>query len=565
MSKDLELISELDREKKTYWSQTQRMRRVWENCWKYYIGSTQDRAYPWLNNVFVPKTHQSVELLTSFLVAKDPTLRARPQMIDDISKVPLVQKLLTFQWRKQMKMREKVITWVKSSILFGTGIMKVYWKTDVRNVGGEDRIIYDDPECQNVNLLDFYIDPFAPSISEAHSVIQRIIANREDVENNENYNKNKHNLVNYSDKSSNEDSSNLDYYDTDQAGESISKVELFERWTKENVITYGNTTNGTKILRKMPNPYGFIPFVAIRLKKSPLPNRFYGIGIIEPGLKLQFSLNSLVNQLMDNIQLIMNKMFKVKRDANINPRQLVSKPGGKIEVDELDDIDELSVSDIKSSAFGLYTLFDSEFQQGTGIPNILKSVPGAEFATEAALMQRNASTLLSIFQGNIEGAIAELGQMILRLDIDNIQDSRSVAIFKEQPKGVNATGQEIEFEPYEIEEFNPEDIRGVFDIEVVADSTISQDIVTLRKQLMDIYALVAKDPESGINRPKLLKTIFKLTGVPEIDDLFEQPSPPAEPQGGAENISRVTPRGEQLREEARVKSALSASVPENKI
>lgn len=563
---NIELINLLDREKKTYWEQTQRMRIVWEKCWKYYTGYTQDLDFPWLNNVFVPKTHQAVELLASFLVARNPTLRARPQMVDDIEKVPRVQKLLTFQWKNPMKMREKVITWVKSAILFGTGIMKVYWRTETTEIGGEERVVYDDPECQNVNLLDFYIDPFAPSIDEAHSVIHRIIANREDVIKNENYNFNKKKLIPYQEKYSNKDSSQLNKYDTDQGTEQIEKVELFERWTKEKVITYGNTKEGTKILRNMPNPYEFIPFVDVGLKRSPLPNRFYKIGIIEPNLKIQFSLNTLVNQIMDNIQLLMNKMFKRKRGANINPFQLISKPGGVVDVDELDDIEELTMTDIKSSAFGLYTMFDNEFQQGVGIPNLLKGIPGAEFATEAALMQRNAGTLMGIFQANIESAIANLGQKILQLDIDNIQDSRSVAIFKEMPAGETIGGEAVELEPYEVEVFTPEEIRGVFDIEVVADSTLSQDIVTLRKQLLDILAVASKDPNAGINRPKVYRLLFKLTGTPEIDELFEEPSPPIEPPTpGAENMARVSPRGEQLREEARVKSGLAASVPENKI
>jgi len=558
----VETVNLLDKEKKTYWAQTQTMRRVWQNCWKFYNTYSEDMNFPWQNNVFVPKTHQAVELLASFLVARNPTLRARPQMVDDIEKVPRVQKLLTFQWRNPMKMRPKVMSWVKSAILFGTGIMKVYWDTKENKYG---EIIYDDPQCQNVNLLDFYIDPFSPSIEEAPSVIHRIIANMADVERNKNYDNTK-DLIPYKETYTNEDSSELNAYDTDQTSEQIGKVELFERWTDDRVITYAKEEGGIAILRDMDNPYGFIPFVAVRLKKSPLPNRFYGTGIIEPNLKLHSSLNSLVNQIMDNIQLITNKMFKRKRTANINPFQLISRPGGVIDVDEPDDVEELMVSDIKASAFGLYQLLDSEFQQGAGIPNLLKGMPGAEFATEAALMQRNTGTLLGIFQANVESSIAILGQMILQLDIDNIQDSRSVAIFKETKPGELPSGETVEFEPYEIEVFTPEEIRGVFDIEVVADSTLSQDQATLRKQLLDVYALAAKDPESGINRPRLLKTILRLDGIPELDELFEEPSPPAEPQTpGAENIQRVTPRGEQLSEGARQKSSLSASVPSNKI
>ena len=555
-------------EKESYFRQTQDMRRDWESAWASYNNYLEPRKSPWLSNIFIPKVHQAVELLASFLAAKDPTLRARPQNLDDIDKIPKVQKLLTFQWKSIMKMRTKIISMTKQSILFGTGVIKIFWETKtITDKNGKEKIVYDDPGVEAVNLLDLYVDPFAPTTSDAFSIIHRVLADWSKVKENKAY-KNQDKLVSVQPKYQNDDSSILNKYDTNQTATANDKVELFERWTKDRLITIGMGKEGAITLRDIPNPYGFIPFVAVHLKDSPLPNRFYGVGAIIPNLSIQDKMNSIANQVIDNIELLINQMYKRKRSATINPKQLISRPGGFIDVDDMTDVEQLQMVDTTVAGFNLYKTLDIEFQQGSGVSNLMKGMQGADFATEIAVQQQNMGTMLGIFQTNLEYAIADIGQKILQLDIDNIQDSRSIVIFKETPPGRTTDGQMVKFYPYEEETINVDDINGIFDIEVIADSTLYQNSITLTKQLIDIYNLVLTDPNSGINRPELLKTIFTLKGIPEVDKLFQNPSPPANPEmtPGAENVGRVPPAGEGLSGiQNQLKGQMGVNFPNNKI
>lgn len=89
----------------------------------------------------------------------------------------------------------------------------------------------------------------------------------------------------------------------------------------------------------------------------PVASRFYGRGIAEMVAGLQEVVSETVNQRIDNVALVMNRMLAVIEKAIINRGDLVSKPGGVIRLDAkyVQDIRqavmEFSLPDVTQSSY----------------------------------------------------------------------------------------------------------------------------------------------------------------------------------------------------------------------
>ena len=76
-------------------------------------------------------------------------------------------------------------------------------------------------------------------------------------------------------------------------------------------------------------PYN-IPIVDV--KCVPVPREFFGIGVPEVLEDDQEYIDILRSQRLDNLDLILNKMFKVRIGSDTDPDMIYSAPGGIIPV-----------------------------------------------------------------------------------------------------------------------------------------------------------------------------------------------------------------------------------------
>jgi len=535
-----------------YKEQSQQQRQMWADCYTAYVSSLDNRNNPYLANLFVPKTHEAVEILTAFLVGSNQTIRAKPAKVGSTYKAEPIQKLLQFQWQKVLRAREKIEIWAKEAVLFGTGIMKVGWLDD------PDKKL-DDPFMEVVELPHFYCDFYTYDIQEQPSVIHEIFTTEDKVKKMYPESKNIE-LVEAPDT----EPTSLSFKSVDSSvANEVKKIKLLEYWTLDKLITLVETKEGWVVLRNEENPYktkkkrGFIPFVVCRYKLSPLPNRFYGIGAIEPTLKVQKAINNVINEMFDNITLINQKMWIKRRGASINPQDLVARPGGIIEATDINqDLKAVEVSDIKGSIQMLYNLLDAEFQQASGAVNLLKGMPGAEYATEAALQQRNVMSLLNRVVDHFRLALSELGQMLVEVNIRNITTNRVIKILEGEKED-----QWMEIKPNEID--------GEFDIEIQVDRVMETDRIVMSKQLVDFLAVAGRDPNvlSQIDTTKLYKRWLELQGFADVDEFFIKkptptpttPIPPSEYRSYREKGRELPKREEELSR----KGAMKAFMPPN--
>jgi hypothetical protein len=456
-------------------------------CYRAYSSWIDENKNPYLSNLFIPKTHEAVELLSAFLIGNNQTISAEPEGNGDEVKACFAEKLLDFQWRKTLSARHEVLIWVKQAATFGNGIMKLGWNYEKNS-----------PFMHCVNLPDIYMDYYQKDIDGGCPVIHRIVEVRKKVIENEIYNDNK-NLLSVAKTGSEEDNgTNFASYDgSGNSAESSDKVELLEMWTNESVVTIGETGMGWKILRNDENPYGFIPFEKVRFKTSPLPNRAYDTGAIEPTLKLQMAFNDMANEVFDNVSLINNKQWIKKRGSNINPMDMVRRPGGVITVDNIEtDLKSEEVGDIKASAFEMLKILDNEFQQASMVVNLLKGIPSGDTATEASIGQQNVQTLLDMIDGNVKEALSKLGEKLLKLNIDNSEENYDIKVFEDDERVVYAN-------------FSADEIDGKFDVKIIPDRQNIYSRVVQQKQLTDIIALLSRDEITKQKYPNLMEKVYK--------------------------------------------------------
>src|SRR3990167_415024 len=558
---DRELVEGLIAEKEYYLESSLSIRNNWTEYFKQYNSILEKAKNPFLSNLFIPKTHEAVELLTAFLVGANQSIFVSPEGADDILKAPIVQKRLEFLWNKELKVRDLLVKYVKQAIIFGNGIMKIGWNAEEGK-----------PTLAVRPLSDIYFSYFHSDSRESPWIFDRIIRRLKDVKEDKRYKVEIRNrLVGSADFEQDEPNTPLYAQDsTRNVSPPEDNTEILECWGKDGkFIALGQTRNGWEILRKIRSPYKdedgnpIRPFVKLRFKANPLPNRAYDIGMIQTTQKIQKAFNDSFNEFFDNVSLVNNKMWIKKRNSGINPMDLVRRPGGIITVnnDINSDIRSEEIGDVKASLLALIGKLDSEFQQASMVVNLLKAIPGAVTATEAALGQQNVQNMLDIIDRNIKDAMSEIGYMLLNIDIQHASCPILMKVLENERN-------------YTFVEYDPKEIRGKYDVKISADRTNVDSRAVAKKQLMDLLAVLSRDQITLQKYPNLPEKLYRewmrLDGK-DPDSFFQQAqqtqqAPQRQEAAGVMPGSMpgapfiAQPRGEQLTPAAIRQAALSPAI-----
>lgn len=536
------------KEKKYYEESTYLQRQEWDDLYDLYIGKLPPSKHKSLSRNFIPKVHQAVETMASFLAGNNPSLFATPIGADDSDKAHFVAKLLEHQMRK-MHMKPKILTWTKSACLFGVGILKLGW--DVEE---------DEAFSYPVNIADFYTSPYERNLQIAGSVIERLLLPIVDVEKRYKVS----GLVPISTSSSStDDSSMFDSKDLNVISRSMeSRVELLERWTKDKIVTVivqpGKDKDGKNkktgvIVKERENKYGFIPYFSFHYADSPLPNRFYTIGMISPVAKTQKRMNQLLNQQTDNVNMMLNPSAKVRKGAGINTKEMVRYPSRAIYMTDIQrDMEWDVIPDTTNTGYRLLQYLDGEFQRGTSVTDLRTGIGSGGTATETRIQQGNLSVTTNLVKENLEDALSTFGTYLVKLDVKNITSSRSISIFdpsevfdfekktNQRPKDPMNPNQPLPMSQEEMDDikkvgrkFNIDKgaISDEFDIRVQADSTLMQNRDVLRKQMQDwLSFLSGLGVKLDIN--KATEDWGALSGIADARKYIDknpQPTPPPKP------------------------------------
>jgi hypothetical protein len=81
-------------------------------------------------------------------------------------------------------------------------------------------------------------------------------------------------------------------------------------------------------------------------------HKIYPAGYPELGREVQKEINETTNSRQDNVRLVINKRFKVKRGRQVDLKSLVRNVAGSVTlVNEMDDVEPFEFNDVTGSSF----------------------------------------------------------------------------------------------------------------------------------------------------------------------------------------------------------------------
>lgn len=388
----------------------------------------------------------------------------------------------------------------------------------------ELKTIWDDNEIQVVDFFDFWVDPRASSLEDARFVIQREFMSREDIENKlQKFGESTDGGVVFPmDWAALKDSgggltdgryermnaTDITQETTDGSAYIDEKYEVLWFWYPDKMRML---INRKTVAYSGPNPYwhGKLPFVMTGF--DPLPNEIYSLSAVDVIADLQDELNTHRNQRIDNVSLILNKMWMKRRTAEIPDSELVSRPHGIIEVESLDDLKAVEFEDVTTSAYQEEAIIKSDMENAIGTPPVVRGTSGnaKETATEIVTKNTNAGirfeTKILLYEALALIPMAEL------MDLNNqqfIEDERIVKMYGEE--GLQ-----------EWQAVSPGDLFGEHDYRPSGSSTDpSANKEIRRQQLKELVEFVMKANLPFVKRYNLVKLLFENYDVKGVEQVL---------------------------------------------
>lgn len=530
-------VEEIMEARKRYGQDRQSKEREWTESFKMYMSWLDTTLNPFLSNLFIPKTHEAVELLASFLIGNNQSITASPENGSSTpEKARVASRWLDWMWRKQLGARIRILIWIKQGIVFGNGIMKTGYDSDAKKPWIEVRPI-------EAVFFDYWLS----DLQDSEYIIDEIPRNKEEVMADEKYDlkDSDGNLIRElvieggtSGPGFNTEALFNTYDGSLKSPECNGKVLCLEVWcTKDNRLkTLVPTSLGWRKARDVENPHyymrsnekvPFAPYVKLRFKPSPIPNRAYDMGAIYPTVKIQRAFNDLINEYFDSVVLINAPMWVKRRGARINPAELVRRPGGVITVSDIArDLRQEQVGDVKQSIIEMLNRLDQEFQKASMIATLLQQFSNT--ATGDSLEQVPLQAMRDVLDQNIVDALSELGQMVFAIAKENTEELQTIVYFE--------TESEIG-----MLDFKPKDIDGDIDLIIQPDRDTHVPQAFQQKAMLDFITILHGDPIINAKYPTLLEKVYRRwledRGISDVEDFFDMskaaPGAPAAPNAPA--------------------------------
>lgn len=490
----------------------------------------------WMSNLFVPLTASHVRALQPRVIESRPEMRVLGRSRADHAKAQKVQTVLEYIWDKSNIDAElRKLVWI--ALVYGTAFGKVIWSQKRRAQYQSDydkstenpkliegSLYYDDPDFQAVDAYDLYPDPTATSMENMRYLCQRYVMTKEEIV------KTWLNLKNmefvgvggdtadykfirrlvprtkFAEKRQNTISATGEGGTLSAQSVAAKKelIEVIEYWEDDRLIVIANDV----IIKDISNPYPTKEIPYVRLVYEELPFEMYGVGVVEQVEQVQYGLNTIRNQRIDNVTMAIHKMFIVNPLALVDENDLTTRPFGIIRTPDPQAVKPVEFGDIKQSAYLEDNLMVETAKFATGIDDFTRGIGGPASLTATAVTAQKESTSDRVknFVRNME---TEVFSKTMRLWISYIQafyPTKTISRINDDKDGMD----EIEVLDVNVRSeqdgqigfpvIEKDDVKGFFDYRIASNSTVAgtQDL-KLKKlnELMDRAISGGVNPATG--------------------------------------------------------------------
>ena len=544
----------------------------YDRAYKLYVAYNGDRAeelkktgQTWRANVFVPYINGVVETLMPRILDARPEFTVQGRNEEDQLKSTKVQSLSDYSWEiSGMDDTSEMLT--RSALVYGTGFMQVSWKKDVRTHKfletkdlakkkytwvEKEQVFYDAPFCEHVDNYALWYDWHnVPRQSKQYWFKRLILTEAEirrkypmaekkrlemafnsgtgdlnDYASIRTETKKSHEGINKGDDFVSSGTTSEKYKTGDTAN--VKMYEVFEWWRPYD-DEYAVFVADVPILKggSMPNPYNFkeAPFIEIPYLK--LPNEFEGIGLPILLENPQIMVNMVKNQRLDAATLNIHKMWIVNPLANIDKKQLVTRPFGIIYSPDPNGVKEIQFSDIKSSAYKEEELLKGDMRYASGVDDFSMGAGGGGGTSATEIRHLRESTLerVRLFVNHLGDGYAVMLRYWISMYQQFFTKSMTIRIIGED-------GQEL------FPLIEKDDLMGQYDYKASVIPSIAGKNDIDKKQGMDLFQLLVTMP--FIDQRKLTSKVLQSWNW-SLDSIT-QPEEPAQPPMGEEMMGQEVP------------------------
>lgn len=519
---------------------------LWWNLYSLYMSGQRGSQTPTRSKIFVPIAFQLIEIATpkliSFLSDNGSIFDVAPEDIKDEPIADNVKRLLTDQLR-QNQFSDTYENFVKQLLLYGTSYFYVDWKVKwdwvweriAKTTTSVDEFGINHTKTEYINQKSYKIVSRRPNVTwldildvfpqQDHAKVEdqypgicvRRFMDKKEFERMcdgpQPYFGNKERVKASGTSNKFQESRQFRKVSRgENATAASTDIELLEWWMKYDLDGDGIDeechiiiANRTIVVRAVANPYFHQKRPLIKVCFCKVPGEWYGIGLIEPVISLINQLVTVRRQRLDNITLILNRMWKVKSTADVDPTKLVASPNGIVLVDDMGDIEALTIPDVTQSSFQdanqiLSDIFAATVPQSiTGSMDDMKTGSigiGAVRANIAQALEKFATAAKAIEEDGVTPVL----DIMYALDLQYLNTDEIIRAFygKIFPEPALAT---------------PEMIRAnvAFKMTVLSEM-VNTDVKIAQNQAFFSIANIQLTPDTN---QKILKKIWGLMGNDE--------------------------------------------------
>lgn len=502
-------------------------KELWIRCYKRYrnyvdqLVDAKGKPITDRSNISIPYSFTQVETILPRLV--ETLFAARPYVTvfgrepEDEFNADNMETLLDWQMNERMDIQRIFKTGLKELCIYGTSVAYSVWrlkerkiiKKQLQPVIKDDEPVYeddgvtpvqdwlpmemnekeyDDPDVKFVDIMSFYTDPNGENVDESRYCGHVCYESKEYIQ--EQVDQGLWN-VDWSkignDTRSNQARANrmgaVGLPNSDENADSSDNNGIFEvhyYWEDDKYVVL---INRSWVAAETENPYWHKRKPYNKEVYCEVPHEFYGMGIIEMIGDLQDELNNERNMRIDFRSFLLRRMFKVRRGANVDRKQLVFKQGGIIEVDEMDDLEEMGVSDVPSSTFTEEQTIKQDMQDTSGAHDVVMGTStSSETATTTMSKDNNASMRFKLVISSVEKSLlVGVSRLMMQLNQQ----------FMDTDKVMRVTGEK----GAKWVRLSPEDIQGEFDLTAAGSSVEPQaNKEAFKQRMVELFGIVSNNP-----------------------------------------------------------------------
>lgn len=406
---------------------------LWNQIYRLYFSQVESSKTTTRAKIFVPVIFQVIEAtipkMMNIIFGQERFWTAEPVNKNDEPMAKVIELLINYQLL-QADFFMKYMDFTKQLLLYGTSYFYVYWKvvrkwvytrTPLRQnvtifgiplgskiVGWHEKkeykVVERRPELDVLDILDVFPDPNSKNEKDGRGIFVRSYIDADELKD---LGKGKFPVYDNTDstalseKSLQPSASRQSRLSSRGVTQPVSlkegQVELLTYWglydldgdgiREECQIVIGNKS---VLLKAQSNPFHHQKRPVIKSCLFPVPNEWFGIGLVEPVIQLVSELNTLRRQRLDNVNLAINRMWKVNSYADIDLDTLVSTPNGLIITDDMNGIEMLPTEDVTASAYNEAAIVQNDIESATAP----KSVQGSPDSGKLGRTARGAQMII---------------------------------------------------------------------------------------------------------------------------------------------------------------------------